>query len=151
MRFVKEFRLEIFGKGNIADIHIIQLARDELLLESIHDALGSLKLNYGVILSAVGSLKKLVVHQPVAVENEIVKESIFTIEEPMEILSLSGTIMSGVPHFHITVSGKNRLYGGHLRENSVVLSIAEIVLAKIEGFSLERKIGPYQQRKLFEI
>lgn len=143
--------MELFSGGSIQDIHIIQLARHELFLESITEAIKRLDLSYAVVLSAVGSLRKLIYHQPVDVVDGIVKEKDFTIEEPMEILSLSGTIMNGVPHFHITASGAGRLYGGHVKEGTQVLSIAEITLAELSGFSLERKTGPYNQRKLFTV
>jgi len=141
--------MEIFTAGSIKEIHIIQLARHELFLESIVSAIEELHLSHAVVLSAVGSLRKLIYHQPTAVLDSIIQETTYTIEEPMEILSLSGTVMNGAPHFHIVASGKDRLYGGHVKMGTEVLSIAEITVATIEGLNLERKIGPYNQRKLF--
>jgi hypothetical protein len=141
--------MELFSGGTIKDIHIIQLARHELLLESIVSAIGDLKLSHAVVLGAVGSLRKLVYHQPVEEVGSVVREADCTIEEPMEILSLSGTVMNSVPHFHIVVSGANRLYGGHVKMGTEVLSIAEITVASLENLPLERRMGPYNQRKLF--
>ena len=143
--------MELFSGGNIKEIHIIQLARHELFLESIVSAIEELNLSYAVVLSAVGSLRKLVYHQPVDVIDDIVKEADFTIEEPMEILALSGTIMNSIPHFHIVASGAQRLYGGHVKNGTEVMSIAEITIAELEGYSLERRVGPYSQRKLFKL
>lgn len=143
--------MELFPGGSIKAIHIIQLARHELFLESISEAIGKLGITHAVVLSAVGSLRKLVYHQPVEVVDGKVREEDFIITEPMEILALSGTIMNKVPHFHITVSGASRLHGGHVKEGTEVLSIAEITIAELDNLPLERRMGLYNQRKLFEI
>ena len=143
--------MEYFSGGSIKTIHIIQLARHELFLESINRSIEELGISHGVVLSAVGSLRKLVYHQPVEVIDGKVREEDHVIEEPMEILALSGTIMYNIPHFHITASGVGRLYGGHVKEGTEVLSIAEITIGELENLSLERRMGPYNQRKLFHI
>lgn len=141
--------MELFTSGAIKDIHIIQLGRGELLLESVCKAIEDLKLIDAIILSAVGSLQRLVYHQPVTVLEGNVQETTSIVEQPMEILSLSGTIINKDPHFHIIASSEQRLYGGHLKMGTIVLSIAEITVATVEGFNVERRMGPHNQRKLF--
>ena len=65
------------------------------------------------------------------------------IEGPLEIVSLTGTIIQDRAHLHISVSDKNgKVLGGHLLKGSIVDTTAEVVLADLStsGLVLTREM-----------
>lgn len=127
---------------------IIELERGEKIIESIREKCEELDMKNAVIASAVGSLQKLVYHRPTGFQASAVDEFL-TIEEPMEIGCLTGTVIDGVPHLHFVAAGPEGIYSGHLEENSEVMYLAEITLAEINGYNLERRVTPENVKKLF--
>ena len=67
---------------------------------------------------------------------------IASITGPLEIISLSGTVASfGGSHLHIAVADeKGRVFGGHLKEGTIVRTTAEIVIGVLDGFTFHREI-----------
>ena len=62
------------------------------------------------------------------------------IEGPLEITSLVGTFGTDGSHFHVSVSDENgTVIGGHLMEESIVHTTAEVVIGKIPGERFNRK------------
>ena len=116
---------------------VINLERDELLLESIKSELEKLRIRDAVIISAIGTLSKLVLHRVITFEPKPVEEFI-TIDEPMELSSLQGILLDGHPHFHLVVSDLKQAYTGHLEEGSTILYVAEITLLELKNAGLKR-------------
>ena len=136
------------GKGFGRTI-IIQLDRGEKIVEAVSERLRVEGIKNAVVISAVGSLQKLIYHRPTGMGAATVDEFL-TIEEPMEICSITGTVIDGTPHFHVVASGLECLYGGHLETETEVLYLAEITLAELQGYSLERRITKENVKKVFE-
>lgn len=69
---------------------------------------------------------------------------ISTVEGPLEILSVSGTIASfGGSHLHLTVgNGKGQVFGGHLKEGSTIRTTAEVVIGVLDGYAFHRELDP---------
>jgi predicted DNA-binding protein with PD1-like motif len=67
---------------------------------------------------------------------------IATVDGPLEILSLSGTVASfGGSHLHLTVGdAKGYVHGGHLKEGTVVRTTAEVVVGILDGFAFHREL-----------
>ncbi|MBQ1508016.1 MAG: DNA-binding protein [Erysipelotrichaceae bacterium] len=106
-----------------------RLRQNDDLKEKIAD---SCRENTGVVLSAVGSLKK--VHLRLAGATTYLEK-----EGSFEIVSLTGTVAHGKAHLHISVSDEEgRVTGGHLKEGSLVDTTAEIVLGILEEYDAER-------------
>lgn len=83
------------------------------------------------IVTCVGSLTKCVVRLAGATPEN---QQIVTINGPLEIVSLVGTVTRAGVHIHICVSDKDgNAKGGHLMPGSVVDTTAEIVLANLMG------------------
>ena len=55
-------------------------------------------------------------------------------------MSMSGIIANGEPHIHISLSQDDKGFGGHLEEGCIILTLAEIVIVKIEK-EMERRIS----------
>jgi predicted DNA-binding protein with PD1-like motif len=124
------------SKGN--RIVVINLRRDEKLLEKIRTELKKLGIKNGVILSAIGSLQKAVFHRVVST-GKSPEDEFVTIERPIELASLQGLIVDGEPHFHMVVSDVGQTYTGHLEEGTTVLYLVEITIMEIEGLDLKRQ------------
>ena len=87
----------------------------------------------GVILSCVGSLKCLNIR--LADENRILCNS-----QKYEILSLNGTLSNDGLHLHISVAdSEGHAFGGHLLENNIVNTTAEILIGEIRNTVFTRE------------
>ena len=57
-----------------------------------------------------------------------IAEAYETLEGPYEVVSLSGLLVDGELHAHITVADTEHAAGGHLHSGSRVLYLAEVVM-----------------------
>lgn len=141
--------MENFIGDGLGRTVIIQLDRGDKVVESVSEKLKEKGIKNAVVISAVGSLQKLIYHRPTGMGAATVDEFL-TIEEPMEICSITGTVIDGTPHFHVVASGLECLYGGHLETETEVLYLAEITLAELKGYELERRTTKENVKKIFE-
>lgn len=89
--------------------------------------------NGAVVLSAVGSLKKLKIRLAKA-------KTYLVIEDDLEIVSLAGTVTQDGVHLHIVASDdKGNCFGGHLCEGSLVNTTCELVLGILEEYQTKRE------------
>ena len=124
------------GEG-LGRIVVLNLQRDEKVLESIRGQLAELGIKNAIVMSAIGSLKKAVFHRVTGFEKSPVDEFV-TLEKPIELASLQGIVVDGEPHFHMVISDLEKTYTGHLEEDTTVVYLSEITLAEINGLSLVR-------------
>ena len=122
------------GTGRLV---ILCMKRGELLLESIRNELAKHGIKDAVILSAIGSLSKAVLHRVTTMDIKAVDEFI-TIEQPIELSSLQGFVLDGHPHFHMVISDLEKTYTGHLEDGTTVLYLAEISLLELKNTNLKR-------------
>lgn len=126
-----------FCKQGTGRLVVINLERGDLLLESIRNALDSYGIRDAVVVSAIGSLSKVVLHRVTGYEVEPVDEFV-TLEKPMELASLQGIVVDGHPHFHMVVSDLEQAYTGHLEEGTTALYLVEISLLELTNVDLKR-------------
>ena len=94
----------------------------------------------GCILSCVGSLSQARLRMPGAVGEA---EVITTFVEPMEIVSLTGTLCADGLHVHISLSRRDgACIGGHLVHGCVVNTTAELVIGEIAEVEFHRPPDP---------
>lgn len=122
-----------FGK-----VIILNLKRDDLLLETIEKEIRKSGIKNALLTSAIGSLQKVVLHRVVGTGKEPEDEFI-TLEKPMELASLQGLVLDGKAHFHMVVSDVEQAYTGHLEPGTKVLYLAEISLVELKDVSLCRE------------
>ena len=93
-------------------------------------------LRAGCILSCVGSLSHARLRMPGAIGDA---EVFTTWGEPMEIVSLTGTLCSDGLHVHISLSRRDgSCIGGHLAEGCVVNTTAELVIGELPQIAFHR-------------
>ena len=97
-------------------------------------------LRAGCIVSCVGSLSHARLRMPGAVGEP---EAIATFDEPMEILSLTGTLGPDGLHVHIALSRRDgSCVGGHLLPGCVINTTAELVIGELPGVEFRRPLDP---------
>jgi hypothetical protein len=107
---------------------MVRLNPGDDVLESIRIAVHENEIRNGIILSGVGSLNRYRVHvvnKPVLPIEDVFFEG----EGPFDILTVTGAILEGRVHAHITLSNTEHALGGHLEEGCTVLTFAMIVIA----------------------
>ena len=107
-----------------------RLTKGEDLKKSLVDR--CLNLDTVVVLSCVGSLSSVNLRLAGAKEY-------LTIQKDFEIVSITGTISKGKAHIHMSVADEQgNVYGGHLKEECIVNTTAEIVMGILENYKSER-------------
>jgi predicted DNA-binding protein with PD1-like motif len=127
-------------------IYTIGFEPGEMLLEKIEKAIKENNIRNGAVISGIGTLKRCNMHY-VTHTGFPPKDVIYTLEEPLELLSVNGLIIEGKPHLHIVVSkGREKTWGGHLEHESEVLYLAEVAIMEFEGLRAERRYD--KERKI---
>ena len=137
------------ARGNFGKIIPVRLRTHTDLMNGIKKTCEDYGIQQGVVLTGVGSVRKLSIQ--VLTPNEEVKVGAAytdpqTIPGPIEVLSVQGFIFQTeegemVLHLHGTFSDKEgEVYGGHLvpGENPVLATL-EAVIAEITGARLIRR------------
>lgn len=114
-------------------VHAFRLTRGMLLRESIADYCVNNNIKAGTISSCVGSLMKAFIR------NDAVKQT-YEINGDLEIIAMNGTVSKNRCHIHISVAEDDlKLFGGHLKEGSIVNTTAEIVITEISGLEFDEE------------
>ena len=133
--------MEIFAGGRIGEVIAIRLDKGEDVLSSIERVAREKGVQTGVVLSGIGTLYEAqlhhITHTGFPPKNEFV-----TYKGPIELLSIDGIIADFVPHLHTCVSIEDQPYMGHMEPGCLVLYLAEIAIARLDGVRLARKKNP---------
>jgi predicted DNA-binding protein with PD1-like motif len=105
------------------------------VLQSLRTAVEENDIQHGLILSAIGSISRYHVHTVVTASFPP-SDTFLQGEGPFDILSLTGLILDGRVHAHITFSDTEKAMGGHLEEGCRVLSFGVVLLAETSGIDL---------------
>jgi hypothetical protein len=98
------------------------------------------ELRAGCILSCVGSLSRARLRMPGGAGDA---EVVMTFAEPMEIVSLAGTLSPEGLHVHISLSRRDgSCVGGHLMPGSIVHTTAELVIGELSDVEFHRPLDP---------
>lgn len=86
------------------------------------------QLRAGVVLSAVGCVSRACVRDASGV-------TVRRLDEPLEIVSLNGTVSAARCHVHIALSREDlSTVGGHLMPGCIVNTTCELVVAELPGW-----------------
>jgi predicted DNA-binding protein with PD1-like motif len=114
----------------------VRLTPGEDLRAGIEAAFAATGARAGFIAAAVGSLG------PAALRYAG-EEGAATVDGPLEIVALSGTLSVDGAHLHLAVSrADGTVAGGHLLPGSVVRTTAEVVLGLLPGLAFDRPVDP---------
>jgi len=117
---------------------VVRCDRRDLLLESLEEAARLNNILNGVIVSGIGTLEDCRLHRVTTLDVPA-KEEFFTVEGPLEILSIDGILAEGKLHAHIAVADAHKAHGGHLEYGSKVLYLAEVAILEIAEPAFTRK------------
>jgi predicted DNA-binding protein with PD1-like motif len=147
--------LEGIGRGRIDRIVMGKLGMNIDLLEGIEELVKHEKVRTGVILSAVGALKKAtfrnlkVLPRDLKVENH--HRLYLELEQPMEIVSLTGWIATKKDgslevhaHFSASTVMENQVvtFGGHLTPGIITSIKVVVVIGVIEESNIGAGLDP---------
>ena len=118
-------------------IVVIHLSKGDKLQESIRSELTRLGIKNAVLLSAIGSLRKLSFHTITQTTDKSVDEFV-TLERPFEVGSMQGLVLNGEPHIHLICSDPQRLYVGHLENGTEIQYLMEMTFLEILNLDLHR-------------
>jgi uncharacterized protein len=115
---------------------------DDLLL-ALTEAARQNNLRSSVILNGIGSLSRYHVHV-VKTTNLPPGDVFFEGEGPFDILNVTGFILDGRVHAHLSFSNTEKAMGGHLEEGCRILTFAVVTLAETPDVSLAGwdRVGP---------
>ena len=114
---------------------VLRLNSGEDLLGAIRAGVAENGIRHGVILTGVGSISSYHAHV-VETTNLPPGNIFFRGEGAFDVLSVTGLILDGRVHAHITFSDAEKAMGGHLEEGCRVLTFAVVVLAETDGADL---------------
>lgn len=112
----------------------IRLTDGQDLMESIIDVCQKNDISAGVVLSAVGSIKRTNIRMPI-INGHLEMLNI----EDVEIDALQGTVSKNGCHIHIVVSDKSgAAFGGHLKAGNPIRTTCELVIGVLGGTTFNR-------------
>ena len=116
---------------NLRRIVLARLNPGDDLLLALRQAVAAAGIRHGLVLSGIGSLSRYHVHV-VKTMNLPPGDVFFEQDGPFDILVLTGYILDGRVHAHLTVSDTEKAIGGHLEEGCRVLTFAVVTLAETD-------------------
>jgi predicted DNA-binding protein with PD1-like motif len=147
--------LEGIGRGQMNRIVIGKLGMDIDLLEGIEELAKREKVQTGIILSAVGALKKAIFRNlrilPPDLKIEKHHRLYFELEQPMEIVSLTGWMATNEDrdlevHAHLSASTVIQdqiiTLGGHLTSGVITSIKVVVVIGVIEESNIKVGLDP---------
>ena len=106
--------------------HCVRLRRGQDLMLSIKELCREKNIAAGVVLSAVGCISEGRVRDASGV-------TIVDIPEPMEIVSLMGTVSEKRCHLHVSFSKEDlSVVGGHLVDGCIINTTCELVIGELD-------------------
>lgn len=114
--------------SSVQRVVVVRLKNGTDVLEGLNEAVTREKIRNGAILSGFGSVTSYHVH---VVDNTTFppKDVYAKGEGPYDLLTISGLIMNGRVHPHITLGAPKQVVGGHLEPGTRVFTFAAISIA----------------------
>ena len=127
----------------ISRLVLVRLNPGDDILESVTLAAKENGVVNGLILGGIGSLSRYHVHV-VKTTNLPPGDTFFEGEGPFDILQITGVILDGRVHAHITFSDTEKAMGGHLEKGCQVLTFSVITIAETSqaDFTHWDRVGP---------
>jgi len=128
---------------SVSRVHILRIDPGEDVLCAVQDFLGQTGLQQAIVLGGYGTLAAHCLHW--VTHNRLPAETAMGhAEGGIEILGMSGLVVDGEAHIHVTLATPGGAYGGHLHEGCKVYVLCEIFLAEIAGRKLARESVPVE-------
>jgi predicted DNA-binding protein with PD1-like motif len=121
----------VTAPSEIKRVVVIRVKYDTDLLKGLEEAVKKEKIKNGVFLSGAGSLTSYRVH---AVSNTTFPstQAYSEAKGPFDLLAVTGYVLNGRIHAHITLVDTNKAFGGHLHEGTKVFTFAIVTLGILD-------------------
>ena len=107
--------------------HVFRLRRGSDLLKALQEYARTRRIAAGTVVSGVGCVTRARVRDASGV-------TVRELNEPLELVSLMGTLSTARTHLHIALAREDlTVLGGHLMEGCIVNTTAEVVLLELDG------------------
>lgn len=118
--------------GHLDRIVVLRFKFGTDLLAGLQKMIAQEKIKNAVILSAFGSVRGYQVHQ--VSNRDIPSKDLFVKNPtaPADIIGMSGMVMNGHIHPHITLANADKAFGGHLEPDTQVFTFAVITLGVLD-------------------
>jgi uncharacterized protein len=118
--------------GRLERIVVLRFKYNTDLLAGLQKMVKQEKIRNAVILSGFGSVRNYQVHQ---VGNRVFPPQDVFVKNPTasaDITSMSGLVMDGRVHPHITLANADKAFGGHLEPDTRVFTFAVVTLGVLD-------------------
>jgi len=118
--------------GHLQRIVMFRFKYDTDLLAGLEKMIKQERIRNAVILSGFGSVRNYQVHQ--VGNREFPPKNVFVKNPtaPADIAGMSGLVMNGRVHPHITLANADKAFGGHLEPDTRVFTFAVVVLGVLD-------------------
>ena len=118
--------------AHLTRVLVLRFKYNTDLLADINQMVQREKIRNAVILSGVGSVRNYQVHQ--VGNRDIPPKDIFVKNSmaPADIISMSGVVIGGRVHAHITLANQDHAFGGHLEPDTTVFTFAVVTLGVLD-------------------
>ncbi len=118
--------------GHLQRIVVLRFKFGTDLLAGLQKMLVQQKIKNAVILSGFGSVRGYQVHQ--VSNRDFPSHDLFVKDptKPADIIGMSGMVMNGRVHPHITLANGDTAFGGHLEPGTEVFTFAVITLGVLD-------------------
>lgn len=125
--------------GRFERVVVLRFKHQADLLDGLQRMVRAKGIKNAVILSAIGSVRSYHYH---TVSNRTFPSKNIFVKNPeasADIIGMSGYIMDGTIHPHITFSDPERAFGGHLEPGTTVFTFAAVTIGVLaDGIDLKR-------------
>jgi predicted DNA-binding protein with PD1-like motif len=118
--------------GHLDRVLILRFKYDADLLAGLEKMVKEEKVRNAVILSAFGSVRNYQIHQ---VSNRVLPSKNTFVKDPTapaDIIGMSGFIMDGRIHAHISLANPDKAFGGHLEPGTNVFTFAVVTIGILD-------------------
>lgn len=114
--------------GSLQRIVVLRFKFGADLLAGLQKMIREEKIRNAVILSGFGSVRNYQVHQ--VGNRDMPPKDVFTKNpaSPADIIGMSGVVIDGRVHPHITLANADKAFGGHLEPETTVFTFAVVTL-----------------------
>ena len=116
---------------------IIGLQKDDLILESIKQAIDEHGIKNAIITSGIAATYRMRWHH-IKDTNDHPTDEILEHAAPMEVGGISGLVIDGVPHLHCTFADHDRAWAEHLEEGCRIQYVGEISMIELLDVDIAR-------------
>ena len=112
----------------VARMVMIRLRNGTDVLEGLNQGIAEQKIKNAVIVGGFGSLIRYHVHV-VSTQELPTKDVFMKVDRPQDVLNVSGYVIDGRLHPHITLADETVAAGGHVEPGTHVLTFLNVALA----------------------